>query len=485
MKYQGPSFPAAVEMLVKAAYLKTGKKKNLQMPGDPHYQPLELKPYLGYDQRVSWQILVSWFWMVTLAKFGLMSQSTAKLLTKDLLKTMLTKITTTRVRALERKKTGHDILALLELMCQYMPIDLHGYLHLALTSYDVISTAYAVQFRQTFLRVFYPQACCVDELWRGHISQHAKVLQIGRTHLQDALPITVGFWLAGRHNRFVNSIRQAYILVNRMPGKFSGAVGTKAAILALSEGQDLEQAALNLLELPSAQINTQIVQPEGLERYFHELKLTSGTLAQLGDDVRYLQASSVGEVTSVSSTSSTMSHKGANPIAAENVAGMYRSVIGEFVKIMLNSQSDLGRDLRDSNVMRGYAAVMVFVYQQLLTTQRLLKSFKIDEQKCSKNFWVNGKLVTAELLHLSLQLAGYSGAHLLVNKKIVPLARQSGQNLVEAMENYLRRSRSEKLYKAWKKVPENILQIIQNPNQYIGQAEEVAAEEANNALVSI
>jgi len=482
VKHFGPTFRQAVEMLVEAAYPKSGQVKDLHMPGDPHYQPEELRPYLGYDMRVSWQIIVAWFWLVTLAKFGLMPKSTARLLTGKLLRTMLVEITTTRVTKLEKEKTNHDILALLELMRSYMPVQLHRYLHLGLTSYDLISTAYAVQFIQTFLYVFYPKACQLDEQWRSHIRKYARSLQMARTHLQDALPITAGFWLAGRHSRFVYSVKMAKLFAKDIPGKFSGAVGAKAAILALSGGKDLEAEALTILELPTQRISTQITPAEPMERFFHELKLISGTLAQLGEDVRHLQASSVGEVSSLSSTSSTMSHKGANPIAAENLAGMYRSVVGETIKVMLNQQSDLGRDLRDSNVMRGYAATIVFAYKQLQTAYRLMKSFKLDEDKCLNNFWVNGKLVTAELLHLSLQRAGYQDAHSFVNQVIVPAARQSRNDLAREMDAYVSLSKDRQLRKAWKKVPRNIYKLLANPDNYIGQAVSMARDEADNEL---
>lgn len=484
MKHWGPTFRQAVDMLVKAAYPKSGKPKNLQMPGDPHYQPDELRPYLGYDMRVSWQILVAWFWMVDLAITGVMPKSTARLLTGKLLKTMLVEITTTRVTALERKKTKHDILALLELMRSYMPVQLHRYLHLGLTSYDLISTAYAVQFKQTFLFVFYPKACQVDEQWRTHIRKYAKTLQMARTHLQDALPITAGFWLSGRHSRFVSSMKIARLFAGDMPGKFSGAVGAKAAILTLSGGKDLEAEALKLLELPSPRISTQITPAEPMERFFHELKLISGVLAQLGEDVRHLQASAVGEVISASSTSSTMSHKGANPVAAENVAGMYRSVLAQFVAVMMNQQSDLGRDLRDSNVMRSYGAVLVFIYQQLKTVDRLLKTFKVDEKRCVKNFWLSGKLVTAELLHLSLQRAGYQDAHTFVNKFIVPLARESGNDLATEMDDYVSSVKDEQIREIWHNIPEDVYNILGNSNRYIGQAIKVAKNEAKNVLVA-
>lgn len=484
MKHFGPTFRQAVDMLIDAAYPKTGKKKNLQMPGDPHYQPEALRPYLGYDMRVAWQVIVAWFWMVELAVAGVMPKSTARLLTGKLLKNMLVKITTTRVTALERKKTKHDVLALLELMRSYMPVQLHRYLHLGLTSYDLISTSYSIQLQQTFSRVFYIKACQVDEQWRSHIAKYARNLQMARTHLQDALPITAGFWLAGRHSRFVSSMKIARMFSQDMPGKFSGAVGAKAAILTLSGGKDLEAAALKMLELPPPRISTQITPAESVERFFHELKLISGILAQLGEDVRHLQASAIGEVTSASSTSSTMSHKGSNPIAAENMAGMYRSVLGEFVKVMLNQQSDLGRDLRDSNVMRSYGAVIVFVYQQLATASRLFKTFKVDEERCAENFWINGKLVVAELLHLSLQRAGYKDAHTFVNKVIVPLARESGNDLATEMDAYVSLSTDGDLSEAWGNIPRDVYKMLRRPEQYLGQAIRISKSEAENALLA-
>lgn len=486
MKHPGPSFPVAVKLLIKAAYLKTSKQKDLAMSGDPHYRPKALQAYLGYDQRVSWQILVAWFWMVALAQAKIMPAACAKLLTKKLLQTMLVKITTTKVTRVERTQTKHDILALLKLMRKEMPRELYPYLHIALTSYDVISTAYAVQLQQTFSNVFYPQACVVDHLWRIQIQRYANTLFMERTHLQDALPGTVGYSLSVPHSRFVGSVMQARIWANQVNGKFSGAIGTGAALKELFPEQylKLERVALDLLGLPPAKISTQIVQPENMERFYHELQLTSKALAQLGENVRHLQASSIGEVTSASSTSSTMPHKGANPVAAEQIAGMSNSVLGEFIKIALSANSDLGRDLRNSNVMRGYNAVMVFAYQQLLTAERLLQSFRVDEDRCIQNFWVNGKLVTAELLHLSLQLAGYPGAHALVNKVIVPRASKSGQTLAATMIVHLSDSRNTKLKAAWSKVPERVIRTLDNSDEYIGRAAEMARAECKNKLES-
>jgi adenylosuccinate lyase len=482
MKLRFPSLPEAVPLLVETAYHLKGSHRNLQMTGDPHYQPEELRPFLGYDQRVGWQIIVEFFWMIALADHGVMPRSQARFLTRGCLEKLLLSITTTQVTNLERKKTSHDILALLMLMRKHLPKPLHGWLHYCLTSYDVVSTAYALQYQQTFFRVFYEKARELDELWRGQIGATAKTLQIGRTHLQDALPITVGAWLAALHSRFIDTVQNACTLARKMPGKFSGAIGTKGAQEVLVRRPGIERAALKLLGFPKARQSTQITPPEGVQRFYNELFLVSGALANLGDDVRHLQASAIAEIVSASSSSSTMSHKGANPIAAENMDGMHVSVRGELMKVNSTLISTLQRDLRWSNVGRGFNSIFVFTFQQLKTAMRTLRTLSVNKERCRENFWQSGQLVVAELLHLSLQKEGYPGAHQLVNTRVVPAARMSGNDLVTEMDGIARRSRSQKLRSAWAEVPERVRFLIARPDRYLGNAISLARREAKRAL---
>lgn len=438
------------------------KGRNLQMPGDGRYQPKELLAYLGYDQWASWLIIVEWFWMKTLAKIGVMPDEDAELLTDDLLSIMLIGITTTLQDAKE-KDTKHDILALLALMREYLPKELHPWLHFCGTSYDIINTAYALQLSAVFQSVFMPKLRSLDKLWRDMIAENADVLQAGRTHLQTALPVTAGFWLANLHNRFVSCSRKAFDLSKEIPGKFSGAVGTSASQRALIDSKDGEKILMEMLGLPVAEISTQITPPEGMARFYHELVLLSGALANLGEDTRILQSSQFGEIVSDSSSSSAMSHKKANPIAAENVAGMHMTVVAEFMKVEMTLVSNLQRDLRWSNVMRSYSAIAVYVFQQILTAERLLKSMKIDANRCRENFDQQGKLVVAELLHLFLQREGVPEAHHFVNKEIIPRAEKSGDNLYEVVQDYVEEDVLHKLKDS------NIVPFLESPERYIGE----------------
>jgi len=470
----------AVGLLVTSA---NQPGRDLQMPGEPHYKPKDLRPYLGYDQRVGWQIIVEWAWLRALAHHKIIPPQYTVMLTSELLAVLLAEITTTKVTALERQDgVGHDIIALLMLMRELLPNQLHPFLHWGLTSYDTISCAYALAARQTFKCVFEPKCQEVDELWRQRIGETAEKLQIGRTHLQHGLPITIGAWLTPLHRRFINTVKKAGEAVKEIHGKFSGAQGTNNALKVLAQGVPLEKTALAYLDLPEAEPATQLPLPEGMARFYSEITFISAALAGLGEDVRHLQSSDIEEIGSEGSTSSTMSHKTSNPIAAENQAGMHKSVRCEYYKVLETMNSDLQRDLRYSNVMRGYPAVMVFTYQQLLTVMRVFKSFRVNEQRCQENFWRNGKLVVAELLHLTLQIAGYPDARKFVNDKIVPLARGTGSTLDVAMDTYLGSSEDVRLLRMWTETSPKIKHILAHPEEYLGDSVSIAQAETTWAL---
>ena len=458
--------------------------RNLFMPGGGRYQPEALKPFLGYDMWSSFLVIVEWFWLVTQAEISAMPKKDATLLTHNLLLNLLLRVTTTKQDKLE-KITKHDILAMLEIMRRHLPKALHKYLHLGATSYDIINTAYALILQQTFRRVFWPKLQDVDRLWRNKIGEYAKVVQAGRTHLQTALPVTVGFWLAVLHRQFNTAAKNARELAMKVPGKFTGAVGTSAALKAML-GNSTWQAQTTLLtdhlDLDSAEYTTQITPPQDTARFYFELVLLSGVQANLGEDVRLLQASQFGEIISASSSSSTMAHKKANPIAAENNCGMHVNVMSEFMKVMLTLVSDLQRDLRWSSVMRSFSACMIYGYQQLLTTERLLNSMAIDSDRINANFEKEAKLVVAELLHLCLQRQGYAGTHELVNKTIVPAAARSESNLTDEMEYYLTINLDKKLRRAWESTPIGAKRLLMNPELYIGNAIKLAKAETKNQL---
>lgn len=483
--------PMVVPLMVQLAE-KEHKRRSLQMPGDPRYQPDPLKPFLGYDMWAGWLIVVEWAWMLALAHLGVMPARDAKLLTPRRLKLLLECITTKlqddREYGRDNKPgTRHDIKALIELMRRLLPRPLHRWLHYSATSYDIISTAYALIAKTVFEQVVWPKLVEVDGLWRQRIAEHVSTLQMGRTHLQHALPITAGFWLATLHSRYVSCANMALRLVRRVPGKFSGMVGTYAAQDVLVGKRQAEKTILQILGLPGAPVTTQIAPPEAMARFYLELLLLSGSLANFGEDVRKLQANEYGEVMTFGSTSSTGAHKTANPIAAENACGMHANIIAEAMKVQLTLSSDFQRDLRWSSVMRSFGAVIVYLYQQLTSVERMLKTMSINVEACDRNFWLTGSKVTAELLHLSLQRAGYGDSHRIVNQELVPMLNDCSMagDLGGAAEAYIDHGHCAAFRRAWRRIPPHVKTLIANPDRYTGRASAIARHEVKNALKAL
>lgn len=122
------------------------------------------------------------------------------------------------------------------------------------------------------------------------------------------------------------------------------------------------------------------------------------------------------------------------------------------------------------------------MYQQLLATERILKSMTIDKKQCGKNFAVASKFVVAELLHLALQMYGVPNTHHIVHKEVVPKAAKSSKNLYEVMVDYIG-DYSGISEDAWHKLKRsNIIPYLTSPEKYIGNAEKIALHEAKNKL---
>lgn len=244
------------------------EKLRLEMPGNPRYQPKSLIPYFGYDNLARFLIEVEWALLESLVDIKVIPEKEAKLLTYELKELLISTITTTVLD--EREKiTKHDIRALVQLMQENMPEPLRKWVHYSATSYDVIENARIIAYKRAFREVTLPTLVDLIENLGVKAEEFASAVQIGRTHGQHALPITVGFWLATLLNRFIDSAQELKEAESKLVGKFSGAVGAYNAQVALGldgKSQELfnitfEQLVMLKLDLNPSTISTQILQP--------------------------------------------------------------------------------------------------------------------------------------------------------------------------------------------------------------------------------
>jgi adenylosuccinate lyase len=468
------------------------RRKNLTLPGNPRYQPPQLKPFLGYDNLYLGVIKTILAVLRVNIKRGIVPQKDAKRLTPKITRRIL-KIRTTEVDRVERKKTHHDIRALVRIIQKIVGPKLARWIYFPLTSYDGICTGMSWLFLQAYLKVIAPSAKKLVKVLVELIIKYAGLVQIGRTHGQHALPITFGFWLATILFRFVYSWQQADRYAKELLGKISGAVGAYNAQLGTGiekRGDKItfEQEVLKRLGLKPALISTQILPPEPMAFFLFSISTMSAAIAQLGNDARHLMRTEIGEVTEAFDPgqvgSSTMGNK-RNPLNFENTVGMWLKTIAEFQKVMLTMISDHQRDLVGSSVLRDFATILVNLQEQMNKLLRKNKSgvpflgrIVVDAKACQRNLRHSAGFTIGEPLYIWMQIAGYEGdAHKLVNEKLMPIAQAQKISLLKALTEIAKTD--EKVAKALQAIPVEAIKLLRKPNLYIGKAKEKALEIAN------
>lgn len=481
---------------------------NLMLPGQPRYQPKGLIPYFGYDYLYVGPMRVEIATLQTLGEIGVIPAEDMALLTPEIVERLLA-ITTTEVDKVERELTKHDVRALVRLAQAILPPQLGRWLHVPLTSYDPLDTGRILHYREAYQGCLKPSLIAVMNILISMVRQYANTLQIGRTHGQHALPITVGFWLATILDRLVRNTSQLDEAAHRLVGKISGAVGAYNAQVGLGFAEafahntarvTFEDAVLDKLDLIAAPISTQILPPEPLANFLYACTLLTASFGQFGRDCRNLMRSEIAEVREEYEVgqvgSSTMGHK-RNPLNFEQLEGMWHSTKYEFAKVLDMLLSEHQRDLVGSSVMRNFPIILVNLQCQMDTLLRtnkagtpFLSRIAVDEEACWRNFEANAKVILAEPLYIALLMAGYEGdAHALVNEVLMPRAQQKNTQLVHELsdlvgEGLLRGDETEEaqsIRRARNNLPEEIHKLLTRPKEYTGAAAQKALETAERA----
>ena len=223
------------------------------------------------------------------------------------------------------KTTDHDVIAFVSQVAETVGPD-GRYLHLGLTSSDVVDTALALQLRlagELLLR-----DC--DRLLSALIARsraEAETVMMGRTHSVHAEPITFGLKLAGWAFELDRGRRRLATAVDEIgTGKISGPVGTYSHL-----GPDIEEEVLAALGLHADPASTQIVQRDRHAALLTAVAIVGGSLERFATEIRNLQHTEIGEVQEPFKAgqkgSSAMPHK-RNPIVSERIAGLARLLRG-------------------------------------------------------------------------------------------------------------------------------------------------------------
>ncbi|MGA3029192.1 MAG: adenylosuccinate lyase [Candidatus Limnocylindrales bacterium] len=281
------------------------------------------------------------------------------------------------------KTTDHDVIAFVSQVAETVGDD-GRYLHLGLTSSDVVDTALALQLRAAGSRLIDDLDALVEALV-VRARAEANTVMMGRTHSVHAEPTTLGMKIASWAFEIARDrARLAAAVDEAGTGKISGPVGTYSHL-----DPDLEEEVLADLGLHRDPISTQIVQRDRHAALISAIAITGGSLERIATEVRNLQHTEIGELMEPfragQKGSSAMPHK-RNPILSERIAGMARLLRGYASAAMENQPLWHERDISHSSAERVLLPdATILLDYMLVKTRGLVERLVVRPERMREN----------------------------------------------------------------------------------------------------
>ncbi|WP_027339640.1 adenylosuccinate lyase [Halonatronum saccharophilum] len=417
--------------------------------------------YLSEGAKVKYQAQVELALVKALAKGGICSQAVV-----EEVEEAVSALTPEEVYQ-EESKTRHNIRALVNCIQKRVSKEAKPYIHFTTTSFDIVDTANALRYKVATEELILPKLKKLEEILMEIALREKDTVQVGRTHGQHAVPITFGFAVAEYVSRLGNKIKDVKESGTDLRGKIAGAVGAyNASHLFFEDPEAFEADVLAELDLKASTHSTQIVEPEYLTDFVHNLISCFGIIASFSDDMRHLQRSEIGEVGEYFAKdqvgSSTMPHK-RNPINYENVKSMWKAFMPRMITLYQDQLSEHQRDLTNSASSRFIPELIVGLLSSVNRLIRVCQKLVVDYDNMEKNFDTNKEMIVAEPLYILLASYGHPDAHEAV--RILTLeAEKSDKNL----RDLIKESKDLKPY--WEKFDPRQREILVNPDKYIGIA---------------
>jgi adenylosuccinate lyase len=281
------------------------------------------------------------------------------------------------------KTTDHDVIAFVSQVAETVGEE-GRYLHLGLTSSDVVDTALGLQLQAAGKRLLEDCDALVETLV-VRARAEANTVMMGRTHSVHAEPTTMGMKIAGWAFEIARDrVRLAAAVDDASTGKISGPVGTYSHL-----DPDLEEEVLADLGLHRDPISTQIVQRDRHAALIAAVAITGGSLERIATEVRNLQHTEIGELMEPfragQKGSSAMPHK-RNPILSERIAGMARLLRGYAAAAMENQPLWHERDISHSSAERVLLPdATILLDYMLVKTRGLVERLVVRPERMREN----------------------------------------------------------------------------------------------------
>ena len=251
------------------------------------------------------------------------------------------------------KEVNHDVIAFLTNVNENINKnsgDASKYIHMGVTSSDVIDTAFALQIKKAGQMILKDLDNVIESI-KSKAREHKQTICIGRSHGIHAEPMTFGLKMLNWLDIFERSKKRfEAALCEIAVGQISGPVGTYSNI-----SPEVEKITCELLGLRPAKISTQVIARDIHANFMQALALIASAIEQCAVEIRHLQRTEVLEAEEEfkkgQKGSSAMPHK-KNPILSENLTGLARVVKSNSIAALDNIPLWHERDISHSSVER-------------------------------------------------------------------------------------------------------------------------------------
>ena len=306
---------------------------------------------------------------------------------------------TARIEEVERT-VKHDVIAFLTCLAEHVGED-SRYIHLGLTSYDVVDTALSLLIKES-LALVRREAAALRDIIREQAVRHKRTVMVGRTHGVHAEPITFGVKLLVWYEEMKRHLRRLEAASATISvGRISGSVGTYIHL-----DTRVEEIALAKLGLQPAPVSTQVLQRDRHAEVLAALALLASSLDKFAVELRHHQRTEVLEVeepfTPGQKGSSSMPHK-KNPVRAERISGLARVIRSNLLAGLENIGLWHERDISHSSAERVIFPDSFILADYLLAeASDIIGHWVVHPERMAENVQATGGLIFSQALLLAM-----------------------------------------------------------------------------------
>ena len=339
-----------------------------------------------------------------------------------------------RIDEVERE-VKHDVIAFLTAVNESVGAENAKYIHMGLTSSDVIDTAFALQISDSAIYVNTELNSLIDTI-KKLAFKHKNTVCMGRSHGVHAEVMTFGFKLLNWLDALIRAKESFnYALKEIEVGQISGPVGTYSNV-----PPEIEEITCAELGLKPAKISTQIISRDRHAKFFSQLALIASLIEQFATEIRHLQKTEVREVEEGfgknQKGSSAMPHK-KNPVLCENLCGLARVVRSNMLTAYENINLWHERDISHSSAERIiFPDSLILIDFMLHRFNGVMENLVVHEDNMLKNAKLYGGIVYSQKVLLKLVEKGLTreDAYRLVQRNALDAFDNDGnfrENLLE------------------------------------------------------